>query len=201
MLQVIPLTHLHEDARSANCMSEERFTKLIENIRYTGQMQPLTVRPHPKKKGQFIIIDGHYRKQALEHLNRLEAPCDIWDIDTKAAGLLLATLNRLKGEDHPKKRAELLDELLKEFEKDRLCQLIPESIPELENLLSLLEQDEEALSQMLKEQLEAEASELPMILNFVLSKSDAEMVQSVLLKLEEDTNLALVKLCKETNHV
>ena len=79
MLQVIPLTHLHADPRSANCMSEERLAKLAENIRQTGQMQPLTVRPHPKKKDQYIIVDGHYRKEVLEQGGQSEAPCIVWN--------------------------------------------------------------------------------------------------------------------------
>lgn len=199
MLKTIALTQLHEDPRSANRMSEERFAKLVANIQETGQMQPLIVRSHPQKKGQFILIDGHYRKRACEQLGQTEVACLVWNITEKESGLLLASLNRLRGEDHPGKRAELLQGLQLDYGVERLCQLIPETETELKELLALLEQQEEELKAMLERQQAEEAQCLPVILSFVLSHDDADQVQAVLNGLDEDSNQALVKLCQEVN--
>jgi ParB/RepB/Spo0J family partition protein len=196
MLQNIALSNLHEDLRSANRMSEERFAKLVENIRETGQMQPLIVRLYPKKKQQFVIIDGHYRKKACEQLGQTEVLCLVWDITEKESGLLLASLNRLRGEDHPGKRAELLNGLKQDYGVERLCQLIPENEHQLKELLALLDQQEDSLKDMLERQQAEEAKLLPVILSFVLSKNEAEQVQKTLVGISEDQNVALVQLCE-----
>jgi rubrerythrin len=108
----------------------------------------------------------------------------------------LATLNRLRGEDHPKKRAELLHELLEQFEKERLTTLIPETNHELEQLLALLEQENDLKAQ-LERQMQQERDALPVILNFVLSASEAQRVEAILETYHEDLNLALVLVCQE----
>jgi ParB/RepB/Spo0J family partition protein len=198
MIQIIQLANLHADPRSANRMAPDRLEKLIENIRHTGKTQPLTVRSHPDEKDHYIIVDGHYRKIALEQLEKTEVSCDVWDITEEAAALLLATLNRLRGEDHPHKRAELFQELLVQYDQNRLSQLLPENTSEIDELLLLLK-TEEMTADKLRRQMEEEARSLPVLLNFVLAKSEAEKVEAVLKRFDEDLNLALVKLCEEVS--
>ncbi len=49
--------------------------------------------------------------QALRRLDRATARCDVWEVDDAEALLLLATLNRLQGQDDPHKRAVLVGAL------------------------------------------------------------------------------------------
>ncbi len=197
MTKDILLTNLHNDPRSANRMAPERFNKLVESIKFTKRTQPLSVRPDKNNEGHFIIIDGHYRKKALEELNYTSALCDVWDINDDDSVYLLATLNRLQGEDHPKKRAELLENLLSRFEKERLIQLIPENKHELDNLLSILSEKEDITTKLV-EQMETERQTLPVMLHFTVSKSDAELIQKRLIDIDPDQNKALVTLCGES---
>ncbi|MCG3204063.1 MAG: hypothetical protein KCHDKBKB_00766 [Elusimicrobia bacterium] len=68
------------------------------------------------------------------------ARCEIWDVDSREAKLLVATLNRLHGVDDAHKRAVLLGELAGEFETD-LVELLPDSGRSLDALLKTIETD------------------------------------------------------------
>ena len=107
----LPLDRLRPHPANANVMDEERLEKLAENIRREGDYPPLVVRPHPEEQGSYQILDGHQRLDVLRRLGHQEATCYVWPCDDRTALVLLATLNRLEGQDDPLKRAELLREL------------------------------------------------------------------------------------------
>ncbi len=200
MTQQIKLQQLENDTRNANVCGKETLEKLKRNIERSGRCPALIVRPHPKKKDRYILIDGHHRKLVLEHLGWPEAPCEIWDVSEAEAGLLLATLNRLRGEDNLRKRAELLDGLLVHFPMEDITQLIPETEAQVKDLMTLLTWQEEELASLVKKQREEEATQLPVLLNFVLNKADAEIVERTLKQYQPEGNAdpsaGLVALCK-----
>lgn len=197
---MIQLTHLAPDPRSANVMSNERLTKLKANINHLGQCPALIVRPHPKKKEHYILIDGHQRLRALQDIGWTEAPCECWDVDEKQSGLLLATLNRLRGEDHPRKRAVLIEELLTQFDKSQLAELVPENQAQIDDLLLLLKQEDQAIQDVVNAYQEREKQNLPEVLTFVLSQEDAQRVKDVLNRRDANNyNQALVLLCQEVD--
>ena len=107
----LPLDRLRPHPANANVMDEERLEKLAENIRREEDYPPLVVRPHPEEQGAYQILDGHQRLDILRRLGHQEATCYVWPCDDRTALVLLATLNRLEGQDDPLKRAELLREL------------------------------------------------------------------------------------------
>jgi hypothetical protein len=150
---LIPLNQLHQNKLNANVMTDEAFKKLKANIqRQKGKYPSLIVRKigvpptdFDKKntvgelKG-YRIIDGQYRKQALEELNYEKAECEVWDIDDKTEMLLLATLNELKGTPDLTKRAILLHTLeIIGIARENLLKLIPEDNRRLDFVLSLVE--------------------------------------------------------------
>lgn len=195
----IKLECIQPDSRSSNRMDDERFRKLVNNIRHTKQIQPLLVRPDNKKSSQYFLIDGHHRLKALQVLDWKTAPVIVWDIDEKEAGLLLATLNTLRGEEHPQKRAELLESLLETFDPKDLAELLPESEAEILNLIKMFQLEEKTLEAEIKRQVEAEAQTLPVMLNFVLSAEEAELVKTTLEKFSDNINAALVMLCQSVS--
>ena len=71
--------------------------------------------------------------------------CYVWPCDDRTALILLATLNRLEGQDDPLKRAELLRELTQLVSPEDLAQLLPESAALIRQSLELLDLNLEEL--------------------------------------------------------
>ena len=137
MIQSIALSKLIAHPDNPNVMSEATFRKLVRNIERTGLYEPIVVRPHPKEKGRFQIINGHHRVKALEKLGQKEADCVVWDVDDEQTAVLLATLNRLAGSDVPAKKIELLKELTKRMATAQLAKLLPQTAKQIERLTNL----------------------------------------------------------------
>ncbi|MFH1370502.1 MAG: ParB/RepB/Spo0J family partition protein [Planctomycetota bacterium] len=136
-LKAIAISKLAAHPDNPNAMSETTFRKLVRNIERTGLYEPIVVRPHPKKKDYFQIINGHHRVKALEKLGRKVADCVVWDVDDEQTAILLATLNRLTGSDEPAKKIELLKELKERFGSLELSKLLPQTRRQIEQLTNL----------------------------------------------------------------
>lgn len=196
----IELGKLYWDRRNPNTCKQETMDKLAANLKKTGICPTLAVRPNPYEKGTYIIIDGFHRKLVLEQMGWETVPCQIFDVDEKMAGVLLSTMNRLRGEDSPYKRAQLLDELQKCFDVDDLLQWIPESKGELADLVSLLELGTIDAEKEISNILGNLEKHVPEILNFVMSKAAANFVKDVLATFQpedsKDPSKGLIALCK-----
>lgn len=192
-----PLTKLHPDPRSANIMDEDRQAKLKTSMERNGCVQPLVVRKHPEKKGHYILMDGHYRHRILQQLQAKETHCVVLDVDDTQAGLLLATLNCLRGEDHPRKRAALLDSLLPHYSTTDLAAMLPETEAQIQDLLALLKAEEADIQTKLQAHIDAEAASLPETLTFILTHDEAVQVREALNQYDANNhNWALVLLCQ-----
>ncbi len=141
----IPLSRLHAHPQNANRMDDAFLDKLAANIQREGNYPPLIVRPHPKRRGHYQLLDGHQRSATLARLGFVDAWCYVWPCDDATALMLLATLNRLEGQDDPRLRAELLRELAALLSADELALLLPEDASALRNGLALLDLDIDAL--------------------------------------------------------
>lgn len=99
----------------------------------------MIIRPQGK---YYQIIDGHFRYLALKELGVKEVKCEVWDISDREADLLLATLNRLRGSDDTEKRANLVKQVLEDFDNDTsFLNLLPESERAINSLLGTLRED------------------------------------------------------------
>ncbi|MGA2171688.1 MAG: ParB/RepB/Spo0J family partition protein [Sedimentisphaerales bacterium] len=135
--QTIAISKLVAHPANPNVMSREKFNKLVRNIERTGLYEPIVVRPHPKMKDCFEIINGHHRVKALVQLGRKEADCVVWDIDDEQTCVLLMTLNRLCGSDEPAKKIELLKMLSQRMPPAELAKMLPASAKQIEQLINL----------------------------------------------------------------
>ena len=90
-------------------------------------------------------------------------------MDDREAKLLLATLNRLQGQDAPIRRAQLLHELLGEMSMDDLAGLLPETDKQLEDLHALLEFPAEEIAALLDDEAEEAEKVLPRVMSFVVT--------------------------------
>lgn len=162
---------------NANVLPEDMREKLAAHIRSSGRYPHLIVRPHPKQDGKYEVLDGHHRLLVLKDLGHAEARCDVWDVNDREAKLLLATLNRLEGQDLPIRRAQLLHELLGEMNLSDLAGLLPESEKQLEELHSLLEFPADDIAALLEAQAEEAEKVLPRVLYFVVTPDQEQLIE------------------------
>jgi hypothetical protein len=155
----IEISRLQPHPGNPNRMSKENFRKLVRHIERSGRYEPLIVRPYlPQRpqstlrknklknsavsansavKGYFQIINGHHRFEALKQLGYETCDCVVWDIDDDEALLLLATLNRLCGQDVLEKKTALLEKLNRKLRLDELSKLLPNTKTQIQRLLDL----------------------------------------------------------------
>jgi ParB/RepB/Spo0J family partition protein len=136
-IQLIALDKLEFHPDNPNQQSRVNFAKLVRNIERTGRYEPLVVRPCPRKRGSFQIINGHHRCHALARLGYKTADCIVWDVDDEQTDVLLATLNRLGGSDQLGKKLKLLKRLNKKMAAGELAKLIPQTAKQIERLANL----------------------------------------------------------------
>lgn len=175
--RMVPLDDLLPHPLNSNVMSPDLQAKLRAHIKRTGRYPFLVVRPHPEEPGKFQVLDGHHRVAVLRDLGHVEARCDVWQVDDREAKLLLATLNRLQGQDQPLRRAELVHELMGEMSLDDLAGLLPETDKQLEELHALLEFPAEEVASLLEEQAEAAEKVLPRVMTFVVTPEQEELIE------------------------
>ncbi|MCC6680056.1 MAG: ParB-like nuclease domain-containing protein [Phycisphaeraceae bacterium] len=145
----------------------------------------------PKNKNlapppHYQILDGHHRAIALQKLGRDSARCMVWDVDDDEALLLLATLNRLQGQDDPRKRAQILKQL--QAKLPRLEALLPEAKQKLQRLLTL------AQSQPPAPRPPRVAEQLPAPVHFFLPLPQKIHLEAKLAQIGGTREQALMKL-------
>ena len=172
--KMISLEDLVPHPLNSNVMPDDLRGKLKAHIKRTGRYPYLVVRPY---KDQYQVLDGHHRVAILKDLGHTEARCDVWDVNDREAKLLLATLNRLEGQDAPIRRAQLIHELLAEMSLDDLGGLLPETDKQLEELHSLLEFPAEEIAAQLEAEAEEAEKVLPRVMSFVVSPEQEELIE------------------------
>ena len=173
--RMVPLDDLVAHPLNSNMMSPELQEKLRVHIQRTGRYPYIIVRPH--EGGKFQVLDGHHRVAILRDLGHTEARCDVWRVDDFEAKLLLATLNRLQGQDQPLRRAELIHELLGEMSVDDLAGLLPETDKQLEELHALLEFPADEIAQFLQDEAEKAEKVLPRVMTFVVTPEQEKVIE------------------------
>lgn len=198
-MPLIALDQLHDDPRNANICDQQTLGKLKLHIERSGFCPSLLVRPHPQLNGEYMIVDGHHRKQVVESLGWAEIECQVKEMTDREAGLLLLTLNRLRGTDIPQKRAELMDSLLDSFSIQELAEFLPENTREIEGLLALLHADLDSLEKVFQAQMVEEQKMLPVPMGFMIPADAVETVENALeqykTQANQDEGLALVAIC------
>ena len=182
----IPLERLHPHPANANVMSEERRAKLVANIGREGRYPPIIVRPHPTLPGQYQKLDGHQRTDVLDGLGHADALCYVWPCDDATALVLLATLNRLEGEDVPAKRADLLRQLTELLPDNELALLLPESEALIQDTIALFSVDSAGLLAQIEEANAREQSSGPRLISFAVRAEDEALIEEALSRASRD---------------
>ena len=173
----IPIDRLRAHPLNSNVMPEDLREKLKAHIRSSGRYPFVVVRPHTSEPDVFEILDGHHRVEVLRELGHTDVRCDVWNVDDQEAKLLLATLNRLQGQDSPIRRAQLLHELLGELPLSDLAGLLPETDKQIEELQALLQFPADDIAALLAEQAKEEEKVLPRVITFVVTPEQEETIE------------------------
>ena len=174
---MVPLDDLLPHPLNANVMSDELQAKLMAHIKRTGRYPHLIVRSHPEEHEKYEVLDGHHRLVVLRELGYTEARCDVWSVDDREAKLLLATLNRLEGQDAPFRRAQLIHELLGEMSIEDMAGLLPETDRQIEDLHALLEFPAEEIAELLDQEAAEEEKVLPRVISFVVTADQEKLIE------------------------
>jgi ParB-like chromosome segregation protein Spo0J len=156
-------------------MPYELKAKLAANIGASGRYPPLIVRP--VDNGSFQILDGHQRADVLRELGETTAVCYVWPASDEEALILIATLNRLEGQDVPGRRAALIAELQAHETLAELARLLPEDEAQLEATLDLLNFDVDGLVARLTAEADRAAAKAPRLFSFAVDPEDAPTVE------------------------
>lgn len=174
----VPLEDLVPHPLNANVMPEQLKHKLAANIRASGRYPPLIVRRLEDRT--FQILDGHQRADVLRELGETTAVCYVWPANDEEALVLLASLNRLEGQDIPGRRAALIAELQAHKTLAELARLLPEDEAQLEATLELLDLDVDGLLARLTEEADRAAAEGPQLFTFAVDANDAPAVKAAI---------------------
>ncbi|QNN23016.1 ParB N-terminal domain-containing protein [Planctomycetales bacterium ZRK34] len=197
----IPLAQLRAHPLNSNVMHEQLLTKLVDHIERSGQYPPLIVRRMDDQSpdaspsegdsasGVYQVLDGHHRWLALQRVGHEAAACVVWDVDDAGALLLLSTLNRLQGQDDPRKRSRLLCELREKLgqEAGALAKLLPESAEQVRKYLELREK-------LPQPQAPRGLGEMPVAVTFFLTGSQKAALDAKLATIGGPRETALMKL-------
>ncbi len=186
----LSLDALHAHPANANVMSRDVAAKLMRHIRRSGCYPPLIVRPRPAGEGprpEFELLDGHQRLAVLRRLKHVTAHCVVWDVDDQEALLLLATLNRLHGDDDPRLRGELLRRLSAELGAGRLPAMLPDTQAQLARLTRLSAQPPAPSPPQ-------ELARMPMAVHFFLLPDQRRRLEAALRRIGGGREAALMRL-------
>lgn len=137
----LPVAALHPGPfQPRRGMDEAALEELAASLKARGVLQPLLVRGHPGKSGQYQIIAGERRWRAAQRAGLHEVPVlvrELSDTEAMAAGLV----ENLQRQDlDPIEEAEGYQRLLSEFGmiQEELAAAVAKSRPHVTNMLRLL---------------------------------------------------------------
>jgi ParB-like chromosome segregation protein Spo0J len=176
----IEVGRLRPNPWNVNCMDGKTQQKLTAYLKREGLVEPLVVRPHPKRDGDFEILGGYHRWSICkDRLGYETVPCVVVDLDDRRAKILSVNLNSMKGETVPSLLSNLLNGLQQEMPLPDLEATLPYDQGEIQDYLSLM-QIPEGYADELEEEAERQDREAPTVLTIVLDHKQADIWDQVM---------------------
>ena len=119
---------------------EDSIAQLAESIKVHGLLQPILVRPHPEKDGEYEIIAGERRWRAAQKAQLHEVPVIIREMED-AQALEIALIENLQREDlNPVDEAQGYRKLLDDYNhtQAQLAEALGKSRSHIANMTRLL---------------------------------------------------------------
>lgn len=141
-LNVVEIAKIHPNPWNPNRQTERVEEAMAESISHYGMVDPLTVRPHPEKEGEYQIIDGEHRMQTCAKLGFSEIPVNVVSgLDETDAQKLTIIANETRGEADKMVLADLLNELAGSMSKEEFKVGLPYTANELDSIIGMGEID------------------------------------------------------------
>jgi ParB-like chromosome segregation protein Spo0J len=197
---IIEIDRLEAHPANANRMTDAMLAKLAQHIEQSGQYPAVIVRPMrgegeeaASSPSRYQILDGHHRVLALRRMGRTEVECDVWtEVDDDRAAMLLLTLNRLRGEDDPQRRGELLRQLSCRIDLDRLARSLPDDLDRIRKLIDVSRPPAGGSAAVEEAAKKARPGALPQALTIFLSGEERAAVLERLRAINADRRVALL---------
>lgn len=137
----VPIEYLHPGrVQPRRRFDESQLDSLTDSVRAQGLLQPILVRPHPDRPGEYEIVAGERRWRAAQRAQLYEVPVLVRELSDVQA-LELALVENVQRQDLDAiEEAEGYRRLLEEFghSQEELARLIGKSRPHIANTLRLL---------------------------------------------------------------
>lgn len=137
----LPIELLHPGRfQPRKTFDADEMAALSSSIRENGILQPILVRPHPNRAGDYEIIAGERRWRAAQDARLHEVPVVIRDL-TDQQSLEIALVENLQRQDlTPLEEAEGYKRLIDEFQhtQDALAKTLGKSRSHIANMIRLL---------------------------------------------------------------
>ncbi len=137
----IPIEHLHPNLdQPRRHFEEEALEALAASLKEQGVLQPLMVRPHPDRKGEYQIVAGERRWRAAQRAQLAELPVVIRQLDDRQT-LEIGIVENVQREDlSPLEEAEAYQRLTGDFgySQEQIAQAVGKSRSHIANMQRLL---------------------------------------------------------------
>ena len=136
---------------------EDELDALAESVRAKGILQPILVRPHPEKSGEFELVAGERRWLAAQRAQLHDVPAmvrDLSDKDTLEVGLVE---NVQRQDLSPLEEAEGYRRLVDEFShtQETLASIVGKSRSHVANMMRLLNLPDDVKAHLYERRLTA----------------------------------------------
>ena len=183
---------IQENKYNPNEMDENKFKKLVLNIKRKGFRKPIEVR----KVGQkYIIIDGAHRFKACKELGHTEIDCIIDEVDETEA--MVDTLNaNIHGSHNPYKEAQMFKKINQRYQLQDIEKLTVYDQSVIKDRLELLGLPD-SIKRELEERQQKEREEAPVVLSFIVKEPEKQIIMSAINQADDsDNGKALVEICQ-----
>ncbi len=137
----LPLSVVHLDTtQPRKVVDPKEIEELAASIGEHGVLQPILVRPHPEKAGNYLVIAGERRYRASRLAGKDTVPAVVHQVDAKTA-LAIALIENLQRQDlNPIEEALAYKRLMDEFSltQEGVAEEVGKSRSHVANIVRLL---------------------------------------------------------------
>lgn len=139
-VHTVPTEDVYPNNWNPNIQDQRTEDATVESISLYGMLDPLTVRPHPKYKGKFEILDGEHRQKACISLGYEKIPVNVVSgLSEDDARKFTIIANEARGFADKVDLSRLLGELAKKMSAEKLQLGLPYDGNQLKSLLNYCE--------------------------------------------------------------
>jgi len=178
-IEMIDPLKINPNKYNPNLMTDEQFKSLIADFQENGWIgQPVVV------NDKLEIIDGFHRWKASMNLGFEKIPIVKFQPENEEhQKIVTIALNSKRGEMNPLKLASLISELNKKFSLEELSVKLGFGISDIKDKLNLLQVAPEFMEKLKKDAEERE-KEVPIVINFAVSKEQEKVINETLGKVK-----------------